>query len=158
MWRDDSGGAQPEVTLFGEIYSPDNPNLAALDGAYRKMAINFRDADCTVCHMPEGHRKMNKLTLLQTPYHAASAIDAVLDEVRSGKMPVDDYTDPKAIDPALKADLLANGEAFRQLLLTADAWERDTDRPKARPAPPDRRPACLARKSDGSGQRVSGRV
>lgn len=135
MWRDDAGGAQPEVTLFSEFYSPDNPNLGALDDAYRKMAINFRDADCTVCHMPEGHRKMNKLTLLQTPYHAASAIDAVLDEVRTGKMPVDDYNDPKPIDAKLKADLLANGEAFRQLLLTADAWERSNNRPKARPAP-----------------------
>lgn len=134
MWRDETGGAQPVVTLFSEMYSPDNPNLAALDDSYRKMAINFRDADCTVCHMPEGHRKMNKLTLLQTPYHAASAIDAVLDEVRDGKMPVDDYNDPKSIDPALRSDLLKNGEAFKQMLLAADHWERSNNRPKARPA------------------------
>lgn len=133
MWRDDRGGAQPEVTLFSGMYSPDNPNLAALDDAYRKMALNFRDADCTVCHMPEGHRKMNKLTLLQTPYHAGSAIDAVLDEVRTGKMPVDDYNDPKSIDPALREQLLENGEAFRRMLATADGWERTNDRPKARP-------------------------
>ncbi|MEQ8814417.1 MAG: cytochrome b [Thalassobaculum sp.] len=134
MWRDNSGGAQPVVTLFSEMYSQDNPNLAALDDSYRKMAINFRDADCTVCHQPEGHRKMNKLTLLQTPYHAAAAIDAVLDEVRADKMPVDDYDDPKSIDTKLKAELLKNGEAFKQMLATADAWERSNNRPKARPA------------------------
>ncbi|EDP64268.1 hypothetical protein BAL199_08603 [alpha proteobacterium BAL199] len=132
MWRDDSGGAQPVVTLFSELYSQDNPSLPLLDDAYRKMAINFRDADCTVCHMPEGHRKMNKLTLLQTPYHAVSAIDAVLDEVRSGKMPVDDYNDPKPLPPKLKADLLTNGEAFKQLIAKADAWEVANNRPKAR--------------------------
>lgn len=134
MWRDDSGRAQPEVTLFSEMYSHDNPKVAAIDDIYRKMALNFRDADCTVCHMPEGHRKMNKLTLLQTPYHAASAIEAVLDEVRDGKMPVDDYDDPKPLDPALKADLLKNGEAFKAALETADAWERANNRPKARGA------------------------
>ncbi len=135
MWRDDSGQAQPLVALFSEIYSSDNPSLVPLDDAYRKMAINFRDADCTVCHMPEGHRKMNKLTLLQTPYHAASAIDAVLGVVRAGKMPVDDYDDPKSIEPGLKADLLKNGEAFKRMLATADAWERSNNRPKARPGP-----------------------
>ena len=77
---------------------------------------------------------MNKLTLLQTPLHAATSIDAVLDEVRTGKMPVDDYDDPKPLDPALKRDLLANGEAFKRLLDTADAWERTNGRPKARKA------------------------
>jgi cytochrome b561 len=134
MWRDEAGVAQPVVTLFSEVYSPDNPNLATLDETYKKMAINFRDADCTVCHMPEGHRKMNKLTLLQTPYHAAAAIDAVLDEVRGGKMPVDDYNDPRALDPALKASLLANGEAFKRAIVAADIWERSNNRPKARKA------------------------
>ncbi|MBM3560789.1 MAG: hypothetical protein FJX53_13135 [Alphaproteobacteria bacterium] len=132
MWRDDKGGAQPVATLFSEHYSPDNPNLQALDVAYRKMAILFRDADCTVCHQPEGHRKMNKLTLLQTPLHAATSIDAVLDEIRTNKMPVDDYDDPKPLNPKLKQDLLDTGEAFKRLLDTADGWERSNNRPKAR--------------------------
>lgn len=96
----------------------------------------LRGCLCTVCHMPEGHRKMNKLTLLQTPYHAVSAIDAVLDEVRSRKMPVDDYNDPKPLPPKLKVDLLTNGEAFKQLIAKADAWEATNNRPKARKAPP----------------------
>lgn len=132
MWRDDKGGAQPVATLFSEFYSPDNPGLAALDDSYRRMAIAFRNADCTVCHQPEGHRKMNKLTLLQTPLHAATHIDAVLDEIRTGKMPVDDYDDPKKLDPALKAELLDSGEAFKRLIDTADAWERANGKPKAR--------------------------
>jgi len=137
MWRDDSGHAQPEVTLFSEFYSPDNPNLTVLDAAYRKMALTFRDADCTVCHQPEGHGKMNKLVLLQTPVHAASHIDAVLHEVRAGKMPEDDYGDPIPIKPSLRRRLLADGEEFKEAIDAADKWERDNNRPKARPAPVD---------------------
>lgn len=132
MWRDDTGGAQPAATLFSSWYSPDNPNLNALDAAYRKMARNFRDADCTGCHQPEGHRKMNKLTLLQTPLHAATGIEAVLAEVRAGRMPVDDYDDPRPLPSATRAQLLENGEAFKQMLATADAWEVANKRPKAR--------------------------
>jgi hypothetical protein len=131
MWRDDGGGAQPVVTLFSQYYSDDNPNLIALDGAYRKMALSFRQANCTGCHQPEGHWKMNKLTLLQTPLHAATSIDAVLDEIRAGRMPVDDYDDPMKLDPALRKQMLANGEAFRDLIHKADAWEQSNHRPKA---------------------------
>ena len=135
MWRNDAGGAEPIVTLFSEYYSPDNPNLAALDAAYYKMALSFRDANCAACHGPEGHFKMNKLVLMQTPVHAASHIDAILVEIRSGKMPVDDYGDPVPIKNTLRHRLLADGESFKHLIDAADAWERDHNRPKARPAP-----------------------
>ena len=131
MWRDDSGGAQPVATLFSRYYSADNPNLIPLDTAYRKMALSFRAADCVGCHQPEGHAKMNKLTLLQTPLHAATSIDAVLDEVRAGRMPVDSYDDPLKIDPKLRQDLLTNGEAFKKAIATADSWEAANHRPKA---------------------------
>ena len=137
MWRDDKGNAQPEVTLFSEFYSPDNPNLHDLDTTYVKMALSFRDANCTVCHQPEGHGKMNKLVLMQTPVHAASHIDAVLHEIRAGKMPEDDFGDPMAIGPSLKNRLLGDGEAFKNAIDAADAWERANNRPKARPASTD---------------------
>jgi cytochrome b561 len=132
MWPGAEGAAEPKSTLFSAYYSADNPHLPALDEAYRRMAISFRNADCTVCHAPDGHRKMNKLTLLQTPLHAATSIDAVIDEVRMNKMPVDDYEDPRPLPPALRQELLTNGEAFRNLLRTADGWERTNGRPKAR--------------------------
>jgi cytochrome b561 len=131
MWRDDSGGAQPVTTLFSQYYSQDNPNLAGLDEAYRKMALSFREADCTVCHQPEGHGVMNKLTLLQTPIHAATSIDAVLDEVRAGRMPVDDYGDPIAISRRLRQQLLDYGQVFKDRIDRADEWERSNNRPKA---------------------------
>ena len=100
-----------------------------------EMALTFRDANCAACHGPEGHVKMNKLVLMQTPVHAASHIDAILVEIRSGKMPVEDYGDPVPIGNRLRQRLLADGESFKHLIDAADAWERDHNRPKARPAP-----------------------
>src|SRR3546814_19456802 len=47
MWRGASGGAQPEVTLFGEVYRPDNPTPPPLAGANPQMPANFRPAPHT---------------------------------------------------------------------------------------------------------------
>jgi hypothetical protein len=132
MWTDEKGVAQPSVALFSDHYSQDNPHVVALDVAYRKMALTFRDADCVGCHAPDGHKHMRTLTLLQTPLHAATSIGAVLREVRENKMPLDDHNDPKQLKPELKTELLATGEAFQALLKTADTWERENGRPKAR--------------------------
>jgi hypothetical protein len=67
---------------------------------------------------------MKKLTLLQTPLHAATNIRQVLREVRENKMPVDDNKDPKALPPEVKKELLENGEAFQAAIKKADDWER----------------------------------
>jgi hypothetical protein len=127
-WTDAQGARQPAVSLFSTNYSADNPHVAALDSAYRKFALTLRDGDCVGCHSPDGHKKMHTLTLLQTPMHAASNIDEVLREVRSNKMPLDDYNDPKKLRTDLRNDLLATGDAFQGLLKKADAWERDQGR------------------------------
>lgn len=132
MWTDERGAVQPAVSLFSENYSRDNPHLPALDTAYRKLALNLRNADCIGCHAPDGHKKMHTLTLLQTPMHAATRIGDVLREIRDNKMPLDDDNDPKRLKPEVKSELLATGEAFQLLLTTADAWERTHDRPRAR--------------------------
>lgn len=132
MWTDANGAMQPAVSLFSDRYSRDNPNVAALDSAYKKFAITLRNADCLGCHAPDGHRKMHTLTLLQTPMHAATNIDEVLREVRDEKMPLDDHNDPKRLTVDVKKELLENGEAFQALLKSADAWERDVGRPHAR--------------------------
>lgn len=130
MWRNDAGVAQPVVTLFSGLYSDDNPNMAAMDEAYRKFAIGLRDADCTVCHQPAGHSRMNKLTLLNTPLHTATLIGPVLEDVRSGRMPVDDRGDKKALSADLKKKLLTDGEALAALMKAADRWEKDNNRVK----------------------------
>jgi len=133
MWKDNEGALQPVVTLFSDSYSQDNPNLIGLDVAYRKLADNLRSANCNGCHSPDGHKKMNRLTLIQTPLHAASNIEEILRDVQDNKMPLDDHNDPKPLEPNLKGDLLANGKDFQQLLRAADDWERANGRAKPSP-------------------------
>lgn len=130
MWRNDAGVAQPVVTLFSGLYSDDNPNMAKLDEAYRKFAVGLRDADCTVCHQPAGHSRMNKLSLLHTPLHVATYIGPVLDDIRGGRMPVDDHGDRKALSDKLRKKLLADGEALAALMNAADRWEKNNNRVK----------------------------
>lgn len=131
LWTDAKGVAQPAVTLFSDRYSKENPNVAALDAAYKTFALNLRNSDCLGCHAPDGHKKMRTLTLLQTPMHAATNIDEVLREVRDNKMPLDDNNDPKRLGAEARSELLANGEAFQILLKTADAWERENGQSRA---------------------------
>ena len=123
-WTDTSGQAQPQVTLFSDLYSAGNPHLQELDQRYRAFALNLRDADCESCHVPDGHKLMRKLTLLNTPLHTAGEVEATLRSIREATMPVNKQGDKVRLEPALRETLLRNGEEFRRLLNDADAWER----------------------------------
>lgn len=129
-WTDAEGKEQPSVTLFSDVFSPDNPKLAEVDATYRKTAIALRNGDCVGCHSPTGHKVMNALTLLQTPQHAAGSIDEVISTVRDNKMPLDERKDPKALKPEVKDEILTNGAAFKKALQEASAWEKEQGRAK----------------------------
>lgn len=130
MWAD-NGQQQPYITLFGDLFSADNPHLARVDETYKAVAISMRNADCMGCHAPDGHKYMNRLTLLQTPQHAAGEIDGVLKTVRDNKMPQTEKGDPKTIDPKLKSELLINGEAFKKALDAATNWQKRQSAPSS---------------------------
>ncbi len=132
MWSDDKGQTQPYITLFSEQYSAGNPHLARLDETYKTVALAMRGGDCMACHAPDGHKIMNRLTMLMTPRHAASEIDGILKSVRDNKMPQTEKGDPKAMDPKLKNELLITGEAFKKAIEEANAWERK-NQPKNKP-------------------------
>jgi hypothetical protein len=123
MWTDPSGHLQPHVSLFANRYSADNPYLPMLDKTYRAFAMQVRSGTCLDCHTPENKATMDHLVLLQTPVHASGEIDAVLAEVRTGKMPQDDLGLRKDISPALRAAIIRTGEDFRIALRGADRWE-----------------------------------
>lgn len=124
LWTDKDGKEQPYVTLFADLYSMDNPHIAKVDQAYKAVALAMRGADCMACHAPDGHRLMNRLTMLMTPQHAATEIDGVLKTVRDNKMPQTEKGDPKPIDAKLKNELLITGEAFKKALDEASAWQK----------------------------------
>jgi hypothetical protein len=123
-WADAKGQAQPYVTLFGDLFSANNPHLARVDETYKAVALSMRNADCTACHAPDGHKTMRRLTLLQTPQHAAAEIDGVLKTVSDRSMPQTEKGDRKTLDPKLKSELLLNGEAFKKALDDASTWQK----------------------------------
>ena len=123
LWTDADGKQQPAVSLFSTHYAPSNPHLAALDRTYKAFALRMRDASCVQCHNPANPADANRLTLLQTPEHAAAEVDGVIAEVISGSMPQDDLGLRKVIDPKLRAAILSTAQAFRAELTAADAWE-----------------------------------
>ncbi len=128
-WTDASGQAQPYITLFGDLFSANNPHLTRVDETYKAVATSMRNADCTGCHAPDGHKFMNRLTLLQTPQHAAGEIDAVLKTVNDRSMPKTEKGDRLALDPKLKTELLITGEAFKKALDDAAAWQKKNGKP-----------------------------
>ena len=127
-WTDTHGQAQPSITLFSARYQAGNPHLQRLDQTYRTFASDMREASCIACHNPANPQKVEKLTLLQTPNHAAGEIDHVIKEIETNSMPQDDLGLPKALDPTLKASILRSAQAFKNEIVAADAWE------KSRPA------------------------
>jgi len=134
-WVDEAGKQQPEVTLFSARFQAANPVMPALDKSYRAFATEMRQASCVECHNPSNPQGMEKLTLLQTPAHAAGEIDEVIKAVKEGSMPQDDIGLRKDIDPKLRASILRSAEAFRDQLAAADAWESNRVLMAASPAP-----------------------
>lgn len=123
QWVDAAGKLEPQASLFSNRYSANNPNLPALDKAYRDFALQIRDGTCLSCHTPLNKADVDRLVLLQTPVHASGAIDEVLKQVRGGDMPEDELGLKKDIDPKLRAAILKTGVAFQAALRKADQWE-----------------------------------
>ena len=123
MWADAQGRAQPKVTLFDGLFQAENPYLASLDGAYKKLALRLRDGQCDSCHVPDNPHKSKRLVLLQTPAHAAGEIRRVLKALRTDRMPLDETGIETSLPPKVKQALLDDGEAFAKLVDAAKAWE-----------------------------------
>jgi hypothetical protein len=123
-WRGPDGVIEPRVTLFDGLYACDNPHLAALERSYQEFANVMRRGTCSGCHVPSNPNGMRRLVLLQTPAHAAAEIDRVIESVRKGKMPYEDWGEPAPLDPALRAALLEYAIRFQTVVVQARDWEQ----------------------------------
>ena len=133
QWTDADGHLQPKASLFSNKYSADNPYLAPLDDTYRSFALGMRQGTCLRCHTPSNKAGMDRLVLLQTPAHAAAAINDVLKAVRNNDMPQNDWGTKSPLDDQLRTTLLTAGEAFSKLLAEADQWEAKARQAKPQP-------------------------
>jgi hypothetical protein len=124
MWTDANGQTQPKATLFDGLFSPENPNLKKLDGAYRELAISLRDGQCMSCHVPSNPNRMSRLVLMQTPAHAAAEIKRIMSTVRRDTMPVDELSGVEApLGKEIKGELLKRAAAFERAVDAARSWE-----------------------------------
>ncbi len=123
QWLDASGKPQPEASLFTSRFSSANPFLAKLDQSYRAFATELRQGTCMSCHTPDNRAGMDRLVLLQSPRHAAGEIDDALKAVRNRDMPQTRTGSRRALEPSVRAAILSAGEAFRDVLGAASAWE-----------------------------------
>lgn len=144
MWADAQGKAQPKVTLFDGLFQADNPYMASLDGAYKKLALRLRDGQCDSCHVPDNPHKTKRLVLLQTPAHAAGEIRRVLKSLQTDRMPIDETGIETSLPPKVKQALLDDGEAFAKLVDAAKAWEASRLAGAAAPAEEGSRGAARA--------------
>ena len=124
MWTDAQGKTQPAVTLFDGLFSDTNPYKQGLDTSYRVLALSLRESQCLQCHVPSNPQRSTKLVLLQSPAHAAAEIKRLLKQVRTDRMPVDDYGLEESLTPDVKTLLLERGQEFEQFVDKAHAWER----------------------------------
>jgi hypothetical protein len=144
MWSDAQGKAQPKVTLFDGLFQADNPYMASLDGAYKKLALRLREGQCDSCHVPDNPHKAKRLVLLQTPAHAAGEIRRVLKSLQTDRMPLDETGIETSLPPKVKQALLDDGEAFAKLVDAAKAWEASRLAGAAAPAEEGSRGAARA--------------
>lgn len=125
LWTDAQGKTQPAVTLFDGLFADANPYKQGLETTYRALALSLRESQCMQCHVPSNPNHARKLVLLQSPAHAAAEIKRLMKQVRTDRMPVDEFGLEESLDPSMKALLLERGREFEVFVDKAHAWERE---------------------------------
>lgn len=131
-WTTEEGVAQPRVTFFEYLLSPDNPHLASLNESYRQLEAKFRAAECMACHSPDNPSNASPLVLLIYPNQALGLRHANLEILKRNEMPP---RDPITGAPAGIADqerlneLIALSERFARIGDEAMAFEMRKIRP-----------------------------
>lgn len=124
IWSD--GGIQePRVSLYGYLFSTENPHVARLDAAYRVLERGMRAHRCQDCHSPDNQGKAKQLELLLYPSQAISARHDIVAQLGDDQMPPqNDLGIASGIsDLAKRADLLGAARAFESAADDALSWE-----------------------------------
>ena len=118
QWTAADGSPQPEA--FSTKYSSANPFLSEPDASYRRLARGLREGTCIRCHTPNNSVGMDRPVLLQTPVHTSGEIQDILNAVRAGDMPQDNFGLRQALDPQPREARHATVEQFLAIVYKAD--------------------------------------
>jgi len=75
------------VSLCNYTLSPDNPNRAALEAAYRDFESATRPYFCTACHNPGNPANVNPLVFFTHPSQALVARHDIVRRLQANTMP-----------------------------------------------------------------------
>jgi hypothetical protein len=88
QWHWDLGGTEmPYVSLYGYLLSPQNPNVARLDAAYRALSDGLRSQSCLMCHSPDNHAGITPLEFFNYPNQALAARNSIITRLQQNDMP-----------------------------------------------------------------------
>lgn len=117
---------QPFVTLYGYLFSKNNPHVPALDAAYRAMEGTLREEACLVCHSPDNAVAMPQLELFSYPNQALVSRHRLVKSFESNTMPIANQergTVNGISDPARRAKALDLVKRFAKAGDDALTWE-----------------------------------
>jgi len=88
--------AEPRVTLYSSLFTPENPHAKELDSAYRKLALGFNQFKCFECHTPANEAKMNMLEFFNFPNQALTGRNRIITVLEENSMPpIDGIENPR---------------------------------------------------------------
>ncbi len=89
QWTWNEGNqVQPFVTLYGYLFSKNNPHVAELDRSYRAMEEVLRAETCLVCHSPDNAVVMPQLELFSYPNQALVSRHRLVSSLETNTMPI----------------------------------------------------------------------
>jgi hypothetical protein len=124
-WRWGQGaGEMPYVSLYDYLLSRDNPHLAELDDAYRKLEAQMRQSNCMVCHSPDNRGDSQQLELLSYPNQALAGRSNIVAQLLDDEMPPEnDLGIAAGISDDAREHLLQLALRFEAVGTAALSWE-----------------------------------
>jgi hypothetical protein len=127
QWHWEVGGqSEPYVTLYEYLFSPQNPNIARLDTAYRNFNDGLRQNSCLMCHSPDNYAAATQLEFFAYPNQALFSRNSIIANLEANTMPPANNTLglPAGIaDEDARQELLALAHEFKDAGDAALAYE-----------------------------------
>ena len=125
MWKWTEGDLEmPQVTLYANLFSAENPVVPRLDAAYRALEAAMRPHQCMSCHSPDNLSNQSPLELLTYPNQALQSRRSLVEVFELDAMPPSTDAMVGGIsDPAERAKLLELAKAFERAADAALAYE-----------------------------------
>jgi hypothetical protein len=127
QWYWEEGGQDmPYVSLYKYLLSPQNPNAARLDTAYRAFSDSARAQSCMMCHSPDNFAQAAQLEFFNYPNQALIARNDIITHLENNTMPPANNTiglPPGIVDDAERQELLGLAREFKAAGDAALAFE-----------------------------------